>query len=115
MSLLQKYLRVLLALVVVIKVATAGESFELHGNVHSGHHENVAEHAVSPQDKYHDHCALDLANASSSHCGVSIYALIDSSRALFYASMGVDVVPFVDQAWSTLNFPPRLRPPMRLA
>ena len=115
MSFLQKLLRVLLVLSLVIKVATAGELFESRGEAHSGHHENVVEQAASPQDKHHEHCALDVASTSSSHCSVSIYALIDSSRALFYASMGVDVVPFVDQAWSTLNFPPRLRPPMRLA
>ncbi len=115
MSLLQKFLRVLLALAVVIKVATAGELFESHSKAHSGHHENVVAQAASPQDKHNDHCALDVANTSSSHCSISVYALVDSSRALFCANMGVDVVPFVDQAWSTLNLPPRLRPPMRLA
>lgn len=115
MSLLQNLLRVLLVLALVMKVATVGDLFASHYKVHSGHHDNLVANATSPQDKHNEHCALDAANTSSSHCGVSVHALMDSCGIYFHAVMGVEVVPFVDQAWSTLNLPPRLRPPMRLA
>ena len=85
-SLFQKFLRVLLALAVVINVATAGAFLAPYNETHSEHHEKVVPQATSLQDHHDSHCVLDVANTSSSHCGVSIYALIDSSRALFYAS-----------------------------
>jgi hypothetical protein len=105
---------VLLALAVVMNV-TAGGLLVPHNETHAELHEKGVAQVGSTQDKSEYHCVQNVANTSTNHCGTGGYALTNSSMSSFYAHVGVDVVLFVDQPWSTLNFPPPLRPPMRRA
>lgn len=120
MSFTKLLLRVLLALALAMNVAAAKELLAPHDDTHTGYHGkdmSQADSAHGEQGHHGDdsHPNKNVAKTQNSHCAVCASALPVADDSSFHASMGAVIVPEMVQAWSTLDFPPPLRPPMRRA